>query len=248
MKPRHLSSLGLITLVSLVSRVPQIARAAAFQNLDFEAAQIVSPPSGLMGDALVSEALPGWSLRWAPQGFERDPGYGDNAQFVRYNTMYIDGPSALVVGPHHDGYRDPITYFPLSGSYSAGGASMQISQRGEIPAGRTGLVFETNFVPSNDWWAAYNWLRVTVNDSVLPIVPTGTPGQYRADISPWAGQEVVLAFSTGENPSLIDNISLVPEPSTWGFAFGLPLLVLGVLRARQRQIHPVPGTTLHTPR
>ncbi|MBL9172503.1 MAG: hypothetical protein JNL10_03115 [Verrucomicrobiales bacterium] len=232
MKTRRLSGLTLVALTTV------IARAAAFQNLDFEAANIVSPPSGPYGHALVSEALPGWSLDWTPIG--GGEGYGPDAQFVGYNRMFLMSThSALLVGPQRDDYPGvgPIPP-PISGNYSAGGLYMKLSQRGEIPAGRTGLVFETNDMPQEDRLPLDQWLKVTLNDTVLPVVPTGLPGQFRADISAWAGQEVVLAFSTGENLSVIDNISLVPEPTTWGLAFGLPLAALAAARGRRRASSP----------
>ncbi|MFO1461396.1 MAG: hypothetical protein U1G08_18585 [Verrucomicrobiota bacterium] len=233
MNPRQLSTLRLIILVSLSS---SFALAAAFQNLDFEAAQVVSPPSSPYNSVRTSEALPGWSVDWTPIGESENPAFGANAQFVQYNQTFNTGPTALLVGPERDDYysggRAPL---PISGNYSAGGSIMQISQRGDIPAGQTGLIFETDDMPTMD---SYSYLRVSINDSVLPLAPTGSPRQYRADITSWAGQEVVLTFSIGENLSVIDNISLVPEPSTWALAFGLPLLALGVLHRRRNESSP----------
>ena len=233
MKLPHAKWLALATLAS------SFARAAAFQNLDFEAAQVVSPPSPPYNSARTSEALPGWAVHWTPAGESENPAYGANAQFVMYNSVFLSGPTALLVGPQRDDYPSvgPVP-LPVSGNYSAGGLEMQISQRGDIPVGRTGLVFETNLMPPSSWSPSYYWLQVSINNAVLPVVPTGLPGQHRADISSWAGQEVVLAFSTGENLSVIDNISLVPEPSTWALAFGLPLLALGVVHRRRHESSP----------
>ncbi|MFO1458896.1 MAG: hypothetical protein U1G08_05765 [Verrucomicrobiota bacterium] len=222
-----------IQFLILTSLILGIAQGAAFQNLDFEAAQIVGAPGQPL--VLSHEALPGWAVSWNPLGSEGDPDYGENAKYVLYNIGYLSGPSAIIAGPENPNHPDigPWRQPPIAGNFSAGGAVFQLSQRGDIPSNLTTLVFDSTWTPAIPT-SVYDFLRVSVNNTPLTLVPTGSSGRYRCDVTPWAGQEVVLKFSTGENPILVDNISLVPEPTAWGVAIGMPLVALAFYQRRTR--------------
>ncbi len=207
----------------------------AFQNLDFEAANVTGYAPG---DYIpVSAALPGWSP------FYSSGLYGTQyVSQVVYDVVSIGGP---VVSLYDTNFS--VNYVP-QGRYSAvlyaGGSvplySAGISQTGLIPAGTRSLQFDT-------WWV-HEAITLSVNGQALNWFPLNSHPNYTvygADISQFAGQVVELAFTEpppapGLQPSwaVLDGIrfseSVIPEPSTLVLAgFGFAALVAVWLRRRR---------------
>jgi hypothetical protein len=168
-----------------------IASAAAFQNLDFELADVSNPhPNGL----LISQALPGCTA------ITCYPGY------IGYNYMALDSVYVSI----HDGLQvgHTLSFYPLQGRYSimlqdgfngqddqgATVGSASISQIGDIPTDSKSLMF------SSDTSDYIKELQVSINGAVLPImlystgdtVNVGWPAfgpvkTYACDITAYAG-------------------------------------------------------------
>jgi hypothetical protein len=71
-------------------------------------------------------------------------------------------------------------------------------------------------------WSETGFFRskpLRINGELVPLIAVPDfGGDYTADISRWAGQEVTLAFEfdAGNSGTLNSITFTVPEPSTWG--------------------------------
>jgi hypothetical protein len=199
-----------------------------FQNLDFEAANIVTIP-GQPFQAAVADALPGWTV---------DFGSAPQTQ-IPYNST-IDGGQATVEifangypggpGPVIDGNFD---VFLQGGRFNGVPVNASISQTGQIPSGTQSLFFDASFGPVTP-------LQVFIGDQQIPFFAVGIGGAprvdytvYAANISAWAGQTEQLTFSSAGGFNLIDDISFspqaVPEPSPLALT-GVPALIVTLYR------------------
>ena len=206
----------------------------AFQNLNFEAANVSGYPVGA-NDVPITAALPGWSAFYTSAGFGT----------TQVNQVWYD---AISGGGQIISVNDINTgggFTPLAGNYSAalfGGINntdSTISQSGLVPGYAKSLRLD----------AAYSLLPFTValngqNLSVVPLANAGAYTIYGVDVSGYAGQSVTLSIrepgpAVGPNASslFLDNILFsnqsIPEPATWA------LLVCGAgllgLARRQRK-------------
>jgi hypothetical protein len=199
---------ALLTIILLLSGKP-CARAQAFVNLDFEAANV----AGLSARDIVpiSQALPGWSA-------------------CAFDSLATNTATQAV----YDGISGSGTFIsiedttvgevgPIQGKYSAwlyaeaGVYTEQLSQTGLVPAGTQSLLVEAHDESSP--------FVVTLGGQVVTMVPLQTFSDYilyGGDISEMAGTEATLSFTepyaTVPQPWLLelDNIqfspSTVPEP------------------------------------
>lgn len=209
------------------------AQGASFQNLNFEAANIITLPGGKFGDVLTEEAFPGWSVDWVPMGEGDNPDYGESAMWVLYNSTFLSGGSALIMGPHRDdipefGSQDLGTV--IEGSYSAALFGARFRQRGMIPAGVRSIEFDLRG----------QGISVFANGIPLTPVPIGVTGpsggRFGVDVSQWAGMETELMFSQSIDSglSVLDRITLIPEPAGFTSAVGLSILGAGVWLRRRK--------------
>ena len=190
----------------------------SFVNLNFESAAVAPTPRGGFGSTVdPALAFPGWSVGFGGQWFQN---------YTLYNNLTLGSVAQVLIGP---AYPNAIGYMPLQGSYSAllqFGPSTTfgtpaLSQTGLVPADARSITFLTS--PTHDD------ARVTLNGIEIPLSRIGG-GRLAGDVSPFAGMEAQLTFSTRGyegNWLLFDDVRFspiaVPEPS------GLWLLGLGCL-------------------
>ncbi len=213
--------IGLISGMSIMARGQ-----GAFQNLDFESANVAGYPASST-DAPIGSALPGWSAYLITGGTTQ------GLAQVGYDAISLGGSGVTVV----DGGAYPI--LPLQGVYSAmlfgtdlnGSTTAMISQTGLVPNGTMSLTMEV--------YAFYNF-EVTLGGQTISMIPLQTVSNgsysytlYGGNISAFAGDVETLSLiappTGGPNGVEFDNIqfspSAVPEPSSFGL-FGLGGLLL----------------------
>jgi hypothetical protein len=181
---------------------------SAFQDLDFEAANIVSI-SGRPQAVTTANALPGWTVD-----------YGNFQQTeVTYNEQSLGGTTVTVLAT---GYPSLTTRTPIDGSYDVilfgGLADATISQTGVVPLTARSVIFDEvsesgSFVP-----------EVSIGSDVLSLFPVGSgTGQngvgfttWGANVSAWAGQTEQLSITSPANSGQMefDDISFSPNPVT----------------------------------
>jgi hypothetical protein len=193
----------------------------AFQNLNFEAANIAGYGTG--GNIPISVALPGWTCTYyntlTGQTYSGFPGiWYDGISLGGYAISIND--SALFSG-----------YVPLEGNFDVtvmggNGVSAIISQTGLIPIEAATLLL--------DYSATVNPV-ISLNAQPISLVALGG-GRYAGDIAAYAGQTVTLSLSAppgGPSFFTVDSISLsssaIPEPSAFGLT-GLGFIVMGLCR------------------
>lgn len=189
-----------------------------FQNLDFEQANLVFLPDGLI---LVGNAFPGWTIL----------ANGVSVNFVQVNSVLLQG--AGIEDTHGE-------LAPLDGKFSAllagpglWSVPVGISQSGTIPAGSESLTF-----------FAIGRFSASFAGHALPLEVLGDgPNNsviYGADISAYAGDYGQLLFQTGyfssQGLNILDDITFstqsIPEPDVLPI-FGLGILILGFCRSRR---------------
>jgi hypothetical protein len=203
---------------------------SAFQNLDFEAANV--SPSGyeLYGTFVpIGSALPDWTAYLG----------GEQITQVGYNSTTLGTATISLIGPTWNSSDVSLYGFGIiSGNYSV------VLETGAVPT-NTALGAQNATVPSTAEWLqfeayAYGPFSVSFAGNALdPIALSsgvsadGLPYTvYGVNISAWAGQTGILEFATGDeyyDPYLeLDDITfsttaVVPEPSV------LALMVMGGL-------------------
>lgn len=199
----------------------------AFQNLNFEAANLPVIPSGQFGGQVSSlDALPSWTAY-----------FGTNqTSLVLHNNLTVGAVSISVFGPNFgtsqilQGNYSVLLRSGLSGLDTPAGAVL--AQTGNIPATALSIQFMARQLLGN----LSSLLVVSVGGQNLPLVPLSiTPNYtlYGANISAYSGltRELRIGSLPLAGPEygsfLIDGIAFsnqaVPEPSTLG------LLGLGAL-------------------
>lgn len=196
---------------------------SAFQNLNFESANLGSIPPGQTGFYVaVTAALPGWSASIA----------GASVTQVLQNNYDLGSPSVDILGPDWNSVAPGI----IGGNYTVflqAGVNPQdlspvdasIWQNGTIPAGEQSLQFKAwNFLPP------YSSFSISFAGNVLnPVVLSSSQtaqGQpytlYGVNIAPYAGQSGNLEFTAvGDlnGPSWVEfddiafSTTVVPEPN-----------------------------------
>lgn len=210
------------TAAVLLAAIASISAATApFQNLDFEQAntnRLSYDPSSQTYSGSIQDLLPGWQLQVAylpkPSLF---PGQTNAVDSLYFNSAPPLFGSAAVLTDSTNVYPS----FPKSGTYSLllttglGESLYTLSQRGEVPADATTLKLE----------GVFGWMGgQTVGQATMDGIPLAGSAETGWDVSPFAGQNVQLAFT--QNPgwaNRIDGLEFVPEPS------GSVLLVVGAV-------------------
>ncbi len=186
----------------------------AFQNLDFEAAQLIPSPGDPNGAVQFAAAFPGWT------------GYIGGQQIS--STI----PNGVPIGPPGQtpfiAIMAPPDWASQQGAYelgfgSSGGSSVAVAQTGQVPALAKSLQFLALYAPT-----------VTLGGQVLTVTRLGDgpvyTSRYGVDISSFAGLQRELRFQTGLGINYLDAITfstqVVPEPTTFGL-FGLGALLFG---------------------
>jgi hypothetical protein len=207
---------------------------AAFENLDFESANItrlIQPNTVqgvLTGFGTVSDLLPGWFLT---------DGQGKRKTLMNFNVFPLGGGEAVL--------WENANLFPTrfdEGKYSLGLYaldSLKLSQSGEVPVGMNGLMLlrDTRFTPDP--------LSVSMNGEVLNILNLRGSTNVVYDVSKFTGKTVDLEltvrnlqFPNGHSAVLGALVFVVPEPSIVSLgALGMvALLVTQIVSRRQRRI------------
>ena len=196
--------------------------AQAFQNLDFEEANVSNLPPRQFEFVSVEDGLPGWSA------------------YVGTNQLTQVGHNAISLGAANVGVLGPQNAFvPLQGNYSAilqagevagnPGAPASIEQTGLIPSSAKSVRFEGTLQLQEVGAVFTNSLFVTVGGQNVPVVPLGSD-LYGCDVSVFAGSTENLEFTMsgafGNALILLDAITFspqaIPEPSA------LCLLAVGI--------------------
>jgi hypothetical protein len=210
-----------------------------FQNLNFEAANLLILAPGQSATVSVADALPGWTA-WL----------GTNQQaLVAYNATTLGNASISVIGPNYSQLGPIIP--PIEGNFNAilmagmapgGSVAASISQVGTVPANAQSIQFKTSMFPGEpeDFMLSLNGVTV----SLQPVSVTSTYATWGGNIQSFAGRQVELritAFPTAQLPtynfwvdSVIFSSELVPEPGVFGLS-ALGALLTGWYLLRQRR-------------
>lgn len=219
----------------------------AFQNLDFESANVPVVPAGQLGSYVpFSDAFPGWTGYLGTQqvatALEDNLTLGaPNISILAPNWSYFPGLLPIIEGNYsallQAGYNPGFT--PIE--------SAAIAQTGMIPA--TAQSIEMKILPDHNA-PMVDELRVTVGGQNIVMVPlqvAATYTLYGGDISAFAGQVEELRIAALPTPQFynttleLDSIVFsglaVPEPSSFGI--GIAALFIAVLIARRKWLKAI---------
>lgn len=222
--------IGLVVSALMAATLTNQAQ-AAFGNLDFESATVVSHDDnfGFLDWAL---AVPGWTHGEGP----------DTRAVYRGLTHVGTTPWYLLVDAAVQGRA------PLQGSYSVAFASGHSDPQSENSPWIESFMAQQGTVPvsvRSIRFLASGSFEFRVNGAALPVLSLGQ-GAYGADLSAYAGQSVELRFanvSTQLHDAVVvddvrlSSMALVPEPATGilGIA-GLGWLALAMRRTAPHQL------------
>jgi hypothetical protein len=227
-------SSGLVFVVVLLSAVVADAQGTfAFENLDFEAANLSGYQQG--GFIPVTAAFPGWSA------------YIGSVQVQQVSYDFGSIGSTLISVIDSFGVQTPP---PLQGSYSAllvgglsGGSptSASISQTGLVPANAKSIVADMA------WGGPVGTAPVvTIDGQTITMFPELTFPRYTiyaGNIASFGGKTATLSFTApgiaSEGILELDNIifstAAIPEPRALGLFLIGALCIGGVFRQRNRK-------------
>ena len=205
-----------IVVSSLLGFGHELPAQPAFQNLDFEAAQLVST-TGRPSFVDFAAAAPGWAGHL--DGVLQTSIWSNNLPVGSGGYFTMDAPPWTV----------PQGQYAISFGSGFGANTNEtatLSQTGQVPIGSKSLTFLVSvFKPD-----------LSLGGQDLPLAdlgygPAGSSVLWGADVSAFAGQTVELRFSVGA--VFLDDIrfseSPIPEPCTRVLA-GLGILALLVVR------------------
>ena len=200
---------SILLVLALTIKIQQGFSQGAFQNLDFEAANLSPIPPGQSGGLVpITSALPGWS---------GDLGSTPVTQVLQNNQTLGDA-SIDLLGPSwtHGGIIEgQYTVVLQPGFATAGDAyvSASISQTGLVPARARSLQFKAE--TGSDF-------SVSLGGETLSLMPLGSGANYTlygADIAAFSGQEEALTITALAGPCTTDYFdsfdfspAAVPEP------------------------------------
>jgi hypothetical protein len=233
---RGSSAVGCVTLCMLwVLSFP----AQAFQNLDFEEANVIDLPTNQWEFVSVGDGLPGWSAY---------VGTNQLAE-VGHNWTTLGSANVAILGPQYlNLFGFQIT--SVEGAYSAVLQDGVFADQGVQPAS----ISQTGLIPS---WAKSLQFRIgpvlgpigTVTLSNMVVAIGGQPvtamqissNLFGCDVSGFAGLEEELRFTVTTNNhnvlTLLDAISFstqsIPEPSTFLLTVAGTLLLWPILRRKR---------------
>lgn len=214
----HLSS-GILVVLSAHAQ-------GAFQNLNFESANLSNPSGPLLNEVPITNALPGW---------------GGTIGGVPVTQVWANSESGgeaiiSVFGPNWNGEPGIIdgNYSVYLQAFNAGQGNVSIWQNGTIPANARSVEFDAVPEPSGVFSVSFD------GNSLSPVVVSAdqnafgeTYDVYGANIGAYAGQTGPLEFTAiatglGESATELDDITfstttVTPEPNT------LALVVMGGL-------------------
>lgn len=203
--------------------------AQAFQDLNFEAANVSNLPPNQSEFVSVANGLPGWSA------------------YIGTNQLTQVGHNWITLGDANVGLWGPNYGFgllSLEGTYTAilqpggfdgqGGQPASIAQTALIPLAASSLRFLARLTYTND-------LVVSVGGQSTPVVPLGS-GSFGCDVSAFAGSVEELRFTIanthGNDLNFLDAITFsteaVPEPSAFALTAAAVMLLFGVRPRRPR--------------
>jgi hypothetical protein len=204
---------------------------SAFQNLNFESANVVGYPPGSY-PIPITAAMPGWTLT------------GPGINPVGYDVLSLGGAVVSICDSHL-----PLSGFmPLQGTFSAlffGG------EYGPASIGQSGLVPGYSRSLQMDIAGDVADFRVSLGGQELHMIPLRsfpTYTVYGADITSFAGQVEALNLSALAPPPpqippilvFVDDIvfspEIVPEPTAGVFALGGLLLGLRFVNRREQNL------------
>jgi hypothetical protein len=207
----------------------------AFQNLDFESAQLViSTNSGGLTGFAAADALPGWTVFIGTNELSmvnENIGIAEAVNLVYSNSVYVPSGNFAVA------LRNGEFIFDASNTVHGPGS---ISQTGLVPANAESLLFDMGSLGGTPQ------ISVSLDGQDLSYEPLSsfpTYTVYGADISSFAGSEETLTFSAipGAAGGILDDIQfssmIVPEPSMRSLACvsgGIFICVLNRTRKRRR--------------
>lgn len=222
----------LFGIVALLGWAPAASAQGAFQNLNFEKADLPVLAEGQSGGFLsvpVSSALPGWHTFIGNQEIAN----------VSHNVDSLGAANVTVYGPAYVGTI-------IQGLFSV---SLQAGANAPNPLQRDVTISQVGIVPSNAGLLEisigidaqnYSVELAGTSLSLTPVASTAQYTLYQADVSQFAGtlQELRLtSIWTSDrrlNPVEFDNIQFiaVPEPSIMILLF----VGVGALWAARRKI------------
>ena len=177
----------------------------------------------------------GWSaigdtaapVSWSATG-GNPAGHIEIIDAVTGGVTYFVAP-AKFLGNQSDSYGTPLA-FDLRQSYT-GGPNQFNDTDIILTGGGLTLVFDTSVNPPNDSWASYSILltetagwRVSTLTGAVP-----TQAQMQATLTNLTSFQIRAEFQTGADTGSLDNVRIVPEPSS------AALLLLGALMFTRRR-------------
>jgi hypothetical protein len=218
--------------------------AQAFQDLDFEQAQLVPSSEGYGSGVVLSNAFPGWQATVQ----------GSPTAFAIYDALILDYNAVGIYDAITTGTNTCPAMF---GKYSAylqseytgdGPADAELAQTGLIPSTAKSIWFATapfSLEPNPDAQPSDLLLKFSINGQNVTYVAMDTETNYvlwAADVSSLTGtvSEIRFALQAGVGVAVgLDDIyfssEAVPEPGALSLvAVGISLLGFMLFRARPK--------------
>ncbi|HVM62989.1 MAG TPA: PEP-CTERM sorting domain-containing protein [Verrucomicrobiae bacterium] len=219
--------------------IPVACLAGAFQDLDFEQAQLVPSTEGYGWGVVLTNAFPSWQATVN----------GSPTDFAIHNVVILDYNTVGIYDANAPGY---MGHSPTFGRYSAyleseyPLADAELAQTGLIPSTAKSIWFATtpfSLEPNPQAQPSDLLLKFEVNGQTIPYVAMDEEAGYTmwaADISAFKGTTSEIRFALQDAVGVavgLDDIAfssqVVPEPGTLALvAVSVSLLGFALRRAR----------------